>query len=48
VDEIKSGFAAGTFGWDLAGGVSGRDLNIVGAYGATRNSQSQETARVKI
>jgi hypothetical protein len=43
-DRIKSGFAAGTFGWDLAGGVSGRDLKIAGAYGAIRE---QPTARVK-
>ena len=31
-DQVKSGFAAGTFGWDLAGGDSGRDLNIAGAW----------------
>jgi hypothetical protein len=39
VDRIKSGFAGGTFGWDLAGEDSGRDVEIVGAYGATRNGQ---------
>jgi hypothetical protein len=46
-DQIKTGFAAGTFGWDLAGGDSGRDLKMVGAYGSlweqpitnSRNSQ---------
>jgi hypothetical protein len=54
-DRIKSGFAAGTYGWDLAGEDSGRELKIAGAYGATRNShqpqtnsQSKETASVKI
>jgi hypothetical protein len=41
-DRIKSGFAAGTYGCDLAGGDSGRDLKIGGAYGATRNSQRPE------
>jgi hypothetical protein len=41
-DQIKSGCAAGNYGWDLAGEDSGRDLKIAGAYGATRNSQQPE------
>jgi hypothetical protein len=45
-DQIETGLEAGTFGWDLADGNSGRDQKIAGAYGTTRNSQ-QPTARAK-